>query len=97
MPKIAFVMDPIDSLALKKDSTLAMIRAAQVRDLEVYYLEQRDLFLMGGEAAGEFRKLKLTAGFAANLDTNQIGSEGWYTLGVSRLLIIERDISAASK
>ncbi len=81
MPKIAFVMDPIDSLALKKDSTLAMIRAAQLRDLEVYYLEQRDLFLMGGEAAGEFRRLQLTPDFAQSLDIAQNGSEGWYTLG----------------
>ena len=31
MTKIAFLMDPIESIALKKDSTLAMIRAAQLR------------------------------------------------------------------
>ena len=45
MTKIAFLMDPIDSLALKKDSTLAMIRACQLRDIEVFYLEKKDLTL----------------------------------------------------
>ena len=33
MTKIAFLMDPIESVAVKKDSTLAMIRAAQLRVL----------------------------------------------------------------
>ena len=34
MTKIAFLMDPIETVAIKKDSTLAMIRAAQLRGLE---------------------------------------------------------------
>ena len=38
--KIAFVMDPLEGLSLKKDSTLAMIRAAQRRGWEVSYLQQ---------------------------------------------------------
>ena len=43
--KIVFVMDPLDALALKKDSTLAMIRAAQRRGWEIFYVQQADLLL----------------------------------------------------
>ena len=46
MTKIAFLMDPIESIAIKKDSTLAMIRAAQLRGLEVYYFRQEDLMIL---------------------------------------------------
>ena len=49
MTRIAFLMDPLDSLSLKKDSTLAMIRAAQRRGWEVAFLEQKDLLLQDGE------------------------------------------------
>ena len=37
-------MDPLSSLNTKKDSTLAMINAAQKKGLEVFYLEQKDIF-----------------------------------------------------
>ena len=40
MTKIVFLMDPIASVSVKKDSTLAMIAAAQKRDMEVFYLQQ---------------------------------------------------------
>ena len=30
MTKIAFLMDPIETVAIKKDSTLAMIRASRL-------------------------------------------------------------------
>ena len=35
MTRIAFVMDPLSSLNLKKDSTLAMLRAAQARGWDI--------------------------------------------------------------
>ena len=55
MKRIAFVMDAVESLNLKKDSTIAMIRAAQVRGWEVTYLRQRDLLWHEGtpQAYGE--------------------------------------------
>jgi len=57
MTKIAFVMDPLESLSLKKDSTLAMIRACQQRDLEVLYLRQQDLLLWADQVYGIARSL----------------------------------------
>ena len=46
--KIGVVMDPIAYLNYKKDSTLAMLWAAQARDWQLYYMEQKDLYLDQG-------------------------------------------------
>jgi glutathione synthase len=48
--KIGVVMDPIANISYKKDTTLAMLWAAQARDWQLYYMEQRDLYLDQGEA-----------------------------------------------
>ncbi len=79
MTRIAFVMDPLDSLALKKDSTLAMIRACQLRGLDVYYLEQQDLTLLEGEVSGLARTLHLRDDFCETLDPDIAGAN-WYSL-----------------
>lgn len=47
--KIGVVMDPIDSINPKKDSTLAMLIAAQSRGWQVHYMEQGDIFVKNGE------------------------------------------------
>ena len=46
--KIGVVMDPIASINYKKDTTLAMLWAAQARDWQIFYMEQKDLFLDQG-------------------------------------------------
>jgi len=46
--KIGVVMDPIANITYKKDSTLAMLWAAQARDWQIFYMEQKDLFLEQG-------------------------------------------------
>ena len=48
--KIGVVMDPIAQLNYKKDSTLAMLWAAQDRGWQLYYMEQSDLYLDQGVA-----------------------------------------------
>ena len=48
--KLGVVMDPIADINYKKDTTLAMLWAAQARDWQLYYMEQGDLYLSGGEA-----------------------------------------------
>lgn len=45
MLKLAVVMDPIQLIHYKKDSTLAMLWEAQDRDYQLFYIEQKDLFL----------------------------------------------------
>ncbi len=78
--KIAFVMDPLSTLSIKKDSTLAMIRAAQRRGWQVSYLEQKDLLFAEGEPRGLLRTLELTGKFAESLLPID-ARDGCYQLG----------------
>ena len=50
-------MDPIDEIKPVKDTTLAMLLAAQKRGWELWYAEQRDLWLRDGVAHGAVRPL----------------------------------------
>ena len=44
-PRLGVVMDPIQSINVKKDTTLAMLLAAQARDWTIEYLLPSDLYL----------------------------------------------------
>jgi glutathione synthase len=78
--RIAFVMDPLPSLSLKKDSTLAMIRAAQRRGWEVFFIGQGDLVLRQGEPHGFLHPLRLLGAFAESLNPADVDG-AWYELG----------------
>jgi len=54
-PRVLVVMDPIDEIKPAKDSTLAMLLAAQKRGWELWYTEQRDLWLRDGIPCGRVR------------------------------------------
>jgi glutathione synthase len=68
--RLAVVMDPIAGIKYAKDSTLAMLLAAQARGFALHYLEQQDLFMRDGRAMGHARPLTVRADAA-----------GWFTLG----------------
>ena len=57
--KIGVVMDPIEQITYKKDSTLAMLWAAQARDWQLYYMEQKDLYLEQGVARANLAPLEV--------------------------------------
>jgi glutathione synthase len=59
--RLAVVMDPIAEIKFAKDSTLAMLIAAQARGFELFYLEQRDLALRDGKACARLRTLTVRA------------------------------------
>jgi glutathione synthase len=63
-------MDPIGAITYAKDSTLAMLLAAQARGFALSYLEQRDLSLRDGVAFGRMRAL-----------TVRPDPHSWFTLG----------------
>ncbi len=50
---LGVVMDPIESITPKKDSTLAMMLAAQHRGWRLAYFRQRDLSIRDGRALGD--------------------------------------------
>ena len=54
---LGVVMDPISDIAYKKDTTMAMLWAAQERGYTLHYMEQEDLFLNAGQAYARMRPL----------------------------------------
>ncbi len=55
--KLGVVMDPISEITVKKDSTLAMLLAAQARGWALEYMELNDLFFRDGICHGRMRAL----------------------------------------
>lgn len=57
--RLGVVMDPIDTIQPKKDSTFAMLLEAQARGWEILYFEQKDLFLRDGVPYGDAKLLQV--------------------------------------
>lgn len=55
--KLGVVMDPITGINIKKDSTFAMLLAASKRGWDLYYMEQKDLFIEQEQARAHTRML----------------------------------------
>ena len=68
--RLAVVMDPIGAIKPAKDTTLAMLLAAQRRGWQVEYLELRDLWLRDGEARGRAHSVAV-----------RDDPTSWYSLG----------------
>jgi len=67
--KLAFIMDALSSIKHYKDSTLAMIMAAQQRGWQVYFLTAQDLAIRDGQAVGRMAAIRL-----------QLEQSPWYQL-----------------
>ena len=72
--KLAFIVDPLDSFKIYKDTTFAMMREAAARGHALYSMEQHDLVWRGGNVLGNARALSLTG-----------QKPGWYRLGEATL------------
>jgi glutathione synthase len=57
--KLGVVMDPIADITYTKDTTMAMLWAAQSRDWELFYMEQGDLYLEDGVARASMAPLNV--------------------------------------
>ena len=57
--KLGVVMDPIANITYTKDTTMAMLWAAQSRDWELFYMEQADLYLEDGVARASMAPLNV--------------------------------------
>ena len=55
--RLGIVMDPIERISYKKDSSLAMLWAAKARGWTLHYFEMQDLYQVDGEARGRGRQL----------------------------------------
>jgi len=72
-PRLLVVMDPIESIKPAKDTTLAMLLAAQQRGWELWYAQQQDLWLRDGVAFGSLRPIKV-----------RDDPQDWFELGETR-------------
>lgn len=68
---LGVVMDPIADIKFYKDTTLALLLAAQERGWDLHYMEQKDLYLLQGEARASTRSL-----FVAD------NGDSWFELGL---------------
>ncbi len=59
--EIAFVVDPLESLKAYKDSSIAMMRAAQARGHAIFALEQSDIYWKDGATRARVRPLVVNA------------------------------------
>jgi glutathione synthase len=57
--KLGVVMDPIQQIYVKSDSSLALMLSAQQRGWQIYYMEQRDLFLRDGVTYARVRRIEV--------------------------------------
>jgi glutathione synthase len=70
MLKLGVVMDPISTIKIKKDSTFAMLLAAQARAWSITYMELNDLSVIDGVAMAQARALSV-----------KDDPMGWFELG----------------
>ena len=70
MIKLGIVMDPISDINIKKDSSFAMLLAAQSRGYQLFYMEMKDLAMVNGVAMATMSPL-----------TVQQDEQNWYQLG----------------
>ena len=68
--RLGVVMDPIADINYKKDTTMAMLWAAQARDWQLHYMEQGDMYLEQGVARASMRHLTVFH-----------DPESWFNLG----------------
>jgi glutathione synthase len=57
--RLGIVMDPIQSIKAYKDSSFAMLLAAQRRGWQLFYMQQSDLFQHDGEVSASMRPLQV--------------------------------------
>jgi len=70
--KLGIVMDPIQSINYKKDTSLAMLLAAQARGWKIHYMLQTDLYMESGISKAVTREL-----------TVKEDPQDWYAFGAT--------------
>lgn len=90
MFRVAFVIDPLDELNVDKDSTIAMMRAAQVRDWSVHCIHLKNLYWHEDRASSYSQRVFLNQEFAKALDSSSLDNqEQWYHIETEQLIDLE--------
>lgn len=86
--RVLVVMDPIENVNLKKDSTMAMLWAASRRGHELGYTLQQDLFIDQGKAFGLIAELKV---FEDTPDFYQLGEKKPQSIADYDVVLMRKD------
>ena len=86
--RVGVVMDPIESITPKKDSSLAMLLEAERRGAELHYLQQANLKLLAGEALGRSQLLNVRDDLS---DWFALGNEQEIRLGELDVILMRKD------
>jgi glutathione synthase len=86
--RVGVVMDPIETISPKKDSSLAMLLEAGRRGAEIHYLQQADLKLLAGDAIGHSRLLTVRDNLT---DWFELGSRQEIHLGELDVILMRKD------
>ncbi len=85
---IAVLMDPLAKVKVHKDSTFAMLLAAQRRGHRLYYLEAGDLAVREGHAVGRLAPLRVADDAVRHFE---LGERRWTALGTLDLVLARKD------
>ncbi len=86
--RLGVVMDPIESINIKKDTTMAMLWAASDRGWQLSYMRQQDLYQSGGEPRARVRPLEV---FRDTDDYYQLGEAEDINLGELDVILMRKD------
>lgn len=67
---LGVIMDPIADIKYEKDTSLALLHAAQERGCQLWYMEQQDLYIKAGKAMARMAPL-----------TVKMDPDHWYDMG----------------
>lgn len=85
---LTIIMDPIANIQYKKDTTLALMLAAQEKGWQLLYGEQQDLYLEQGIAYGSLKQVNV---FRNEQKWFEFGEERVIPLGESDALLMRKD------
>lgn len=88
MARLAVVMDPIQNIHFKKDTSLALLLEAQKRGFELFYLEQRDLIIKDGIALGNAKTLSVHDN---ENKWYELGEKSSFNLGDFDVILMRKD------
>ncbi len=86
--KIGVLMDAIETIKPYKDSTFAMMLAAQARGHELFYFQQNDLFVEAGEA---YVTAQTVSVIDKNSDYYQLGNQEVMPLATLNAILMRKD------
>lgn len=87
-PSLAVIMDPIQNIHPKKDTTLAILQKAKSRGFTLHYLEMSDLFLKYGAAFGIAQSLDVFMDFD---HWYELGEKGEHPLNQFDVILMRKD------